>query len=144
MQVLTQQLWPVLGIPPPVHTALQVWILFRQATLCGEPSLLEGAKKLLAASLSAPKAQHSLMDDCPGDEADVTGREFAEDVGEAIADWVCTRLSDYVAEMPEGGESLDSMLQVLVVLHQSMGQMDALPDVSAPATCMFAMQRGPG
>ena len=121
-----------------MHTALQTWILFRQATLCGDPSLLEGAKQLLEASLvskpqQARPAQHLLDDDDSAeDDAEISGREFAEDIGEAIADWVCARLSDYVREMPGGGGHLASIGEVLAVLHGSMGQMDALPDVSAP------------
>ena len=90
---------------------------------------MAGSKKLLAASLAAQPPQRDLLDERPADEADVSGREFAEDIGEAIADWLCTKLSDYAREVPEGGDHLAALVEVLVVLHSSMGQMDALPDV---------------
>lgn len=87
VQVLTQQLWPILGIPPTVHTSLQAWILFRQYAACADPALLEGAKELLATALASHQGHHP--DNAMEDQGQlITGREFAEDIGEAIADWV--------------------------------------------------------
>ena len=37
-----QQVWPLLAITASVHRALYAWILFRQAVLSGDGSLLEG------------------------------------------------------------------------------------------------------
>lgn len=37
-----QHVWPLLGISTGVHRALYAWILFRQAVISGEGSLLEG------------------------------------------------------------------------------------------------------
>ena len=42
LQVLMQQVWPLLAITASVHRALYAWILFRQAVLSGDGSLLEG------------------------------------------------------------------------------------------------------
>lgn len=129
--MLTQRLWPVLDIAPAVHTSLQAWILFRQATLCNDPSLLEGAKSLFTTALAARnEGPHSLMDNGVEDADEEAGRNFAEDIGEAISDWVCAKLSDYVHEVPEGGDALADLVEVLAVLHECMGQADALPDVS--------------
>ena len=44
-----QLMWPLLAISASVHRALYAWILFRQAVLSGDGSLLEGAPLSAAA-----------------------------------------------------------------------------------------------
>lgn len=132
--MLTQQLWPVLGVPPPVHSALQAWILFRQYALCEDLALLEASQQLLAMALtSAPKPgpQH-LLDNGFEDEVEGRGQAFVDDVGEAVADWVCRRLSNYGQHVMGGQQGIHALVEVLSTLHQSMGHTDALPDVSPP------------
>ena len=42
LQVLMHHVWPLLGISSGVHRALYAWVLFRQAVISGDGSLLEG------------------------------------------------------------------------------------------------------
>ncbi|KAK9787273.1 hypothetical protein WJX73_008331 [Symbiochloris irregularis] len=137
LKVLTQQVWPVLSISPAVHSSLQAWILFKQYALCGDAALLQAAAKLLSVAREAPgklpAPPRSLLDDDPAqDDKENGGKAFAEDIGAAVVEWVCTRLSDYSLDLER--EGLQALMEVLATLQHTLGHLDAVPGILA--TCV--------
>eukprot|EP00798_Chlamydomonas_sp_ICE-L_P003064 gene3064-13083_t len=131
--LLESHVWPLLGISPLLHLAINAWVHFRQYVRHEDPRLLRQVKALTSRLAAEVSKEPSASDPFGlGQEVVATDEAYrnlrqdlvlAEQVGNQVIEFALDRLRDYYVACPSG-QGVQGILDILVSASQSRGNDD--------------------